>query len=274
MAENSKIEWTDHTANFWWGCVKVSPGCQHCYAETFSKRVGRNIWGPAATTERWRTVGPWRDILKWDKAAAAEGVRKRVFAQSMSDFFEDHPQLESWRAEACVILEGLKWLDIQLLTKRPENIKRMVPPHWLEQWPSHIWIGTSVENQSVADERIGHLMYVPAAVRFLSCEPLLGPLLLSGYLSMRDFHGIDWVIVGGESGHNARYMDMNWAKSIVAQCRAADVPVFVKQLGTRVAQLCEHRDRKGGDINEWPSALRIREFPRMEAQAHADPHTN
>lgn len=242
MAEKTGIQWTDHTANFWWGCMKVSPGCANCYAEVWSRRYGRAIWGPAATTTRWRTKGPWRDILRWDARAAADGVRRRVFAQSMSDFFEEHPQLDEWRAEACEILAGLKHLDVQLLTKRPENVQRMVPAAWLAEWPRHIWIGTSVENQELADRRIPLLMDIPAAVRFLSCEPLLGPIdlgLFSTVPGCTDNGGcyhlaadrIHWVIVGGESGHKARPMHPDWARSLRDQCQEAGVPFHFKQWG-------------------------------------------
>jgi protein gp37 len=242
MAEQTGIEWTDHTANFWWGCMKVSPGCAHCYAETLSKRYGRDIWGPAATTERWRTKGPWRDILRWDDKAGADGVRRRVFVQSMSDFFEEHPQLDEWRAEACAILAGLKHLDVQLLTKRPENVRRMVPAAWLRAWPAHIWMGTSIENQEQADKRISELLRIPANVRFLSAEPLLGPVDLAaagalwadlnGHIIRNVIsHGINWVIAGGESGPKARPMHPTWVRSLRDQCQAAGVPFFYKQIG-------------------------------------------
>lgn len=258
MAETTGIEWTDHTANFWWGCMKVSPGCANCYAEAWSRRYGRAIWGPAATTARWRTTGPWRDILRWDAKAGADCVRRRVFVQSMSDFFEEHPQLDEWRAEACEILAGLKHLDVQLLTKRPENIRRMVPEAWWKQWPAHIWIGTSVENQEMADKRIPLLLEVPAAVRFLSVEPLLGPVDLDdGYSCWltcngereegedccesyhcfgEHFHGIDWVIVGGESGAKARPMHPDWARAIRDLCQDTAVAFHFKQHGEWVAQ--------------------------------------
>jgi protein gp37 len=285
MAENSSIEWTDHTVNFWWGCMKVSPGCEHCYAETFSKRVGRNIWGPSKTTERWRTKGPWRDILKWDRKAKEAGIRQRVFCQSMSDFFEDHPQVDPWRREAIEILGSLEALDVQLLTKRPENVADMVPASWMEQWPTHIWIGTSVENQETADKRIPELLKVPAAVRFLSCEPLLDQVLLddgcnswltcygkqiegecceSRAVSGECFHGIDWIIAGGESGHSARPFNIMWAAHLMGQCADAGVPFFMKQMGDHLIDRHGERIRlgkKGGDWNEWPEELRVREFP-------------
>lgn len=280
MGANTKIQWTDATANFWWGCVKVSSGCEHCYAETFSKRTGRNIWGPAKTTDRWRTKGPWTDIRKWDEQARRDGVRWRVFCQSMSDFFEDHPQVEPWRREACKILESLTNLDVQLLTKRPENVNDMVPAHWrnVGRWPRHIWLGASVENQEYADRRIPDLLQVPAAVRFLSIEPLLGPVDLGraipcGYYCDETVGHIDhpfwsqvaspihWVIVGGESGPHARQMDIRWADNLVQQCRGAGVPVFVKQMGTPLAKSLG-MDGKGDVLEQMPSFLRVREFPR------------
>lgn len=267
MGMKTGIEWTDHTLNFWWGCFKVSPGCTHCYAETFSRRVGRNIWGPSQATERWRTKGPWQDCLKWDRQAKADGVRRRAFCQSMSDFFEDHPQVEPWRKEAMAILESFEWIDVQLLTKRPENVLKMVPDGWLENWPRHIWIGTSVENQEYADKRIPELLKIPATVRFLSCEPLLGPVDLGRWLccpwcgegqqAIQDtmgvwyhpdrfggmpcptpktgrgsaVHNIDWVIAGGESGPQARPMHPDWAWQVRDQCTAARVAFFFKQWG-------------------------------------------
>lgn len=263
MGEKTGVGWTDHTGNFWWGCLKWSPGCDHCYAEAFSKRVGKKIWGPAKTTERWRTKSPWTDIFKWDKKAKADGVRRKVFVQSMSDFFEDHPQLVPWRAEACEILEQLEYLDVQLLTKRPENILSMVPASWREQWPAHVWAGTTVENQDVAAKRIMALRQVPAPILFLSCEPLLSELNLedlafeaagpgwAGYNKL-----VNWVIVGGESGAKARPMNLHWAYSLVTQCKAAGIPVFVKQLGG-------HPDPRH-DIAFFPQYLQVQEFPESE----------
>ena len=272
--KDSKIEWTDHTLNFWWGCMKVSPGCTNCYALALSKRFGHDIWGPAATTDRHRTKGPWKDILSWERQAEKAGIRRRVFCQSMSDFFEEHPQLDEWRAEACETLESLRWLDVQLLTKRPENVRQMVPAGWLEEWPAHIWIGTSVENQEWADKRIPELLRIPAAVRFLSCEPLLGPVDLKKWIPRfiewanaggpnECSHGyaagipcpsctprIHWVIVGGESGPGARPMEDIWAQSIITQCQKAGVPAFMKQMGGT---------RK--PFRSIPDDMMVREFP-------------
>lgn len=291
MGKETGIEWTDHTLNFWWGCLKVSPGCTNCYAETFSKRTGRNIWGPAETTERWRTKGPWRDCLKWDRKAGKDGVRRRVFSQSMSDFFEDHPQVEPWRQEAFDILEGFRNLDVQLLTKRVENVREMVPGHWLKNWPAHIWIGTSVENQEWADKRIPELLKIPAKVRFLSCEPLIGQVDLCNisygdYLldclnhtygsrdrkiamnfGMSKLGQVGWVILGGESGPSARPSRLGWYLDLVYQCEVAGVPVFMKQLGQKplyaVGKYLTSYSvtGKGGHPEEWPKELRVRQFP-------------
>ncbi len=279
MGQNSAIEWTDHTLNFWWGCLKVSPGCEHCYAETFSKRVGRNIWGPAQTTERYRTKGPWKDCLKWDRQAKQDGVRRNVFCQSMSDFFEDHPQVTTWREEAIGILERLTNLNIQLLTKRIENVRRMVPDSWLKNWPPHIWIGTSVESQEWADKRIPELLRIPAAVRFLSVEPLLGPVDLTkiDYGSHNPYHRIDalrewyydgniviekapineaatisWCIVGGESGPQARPMHPQWAREVRDQCLEAGVPFFFKQHGSWIG---------GSQLRYLPEEVKDRIYP-------------
>ena len=247
MAENSKIEWTDHTANFWWGCLKVSPGCANCYAETWSKRYGKVIWGPPETTEREYKKGVWNNVVKWNKEAKKNNVRKRVFVQSMADFFEDHPQVVEWRTRALQLMVDCLWLDFQVLTKRPENINRMVEQStgfsdaaMYFHAARNVWIGTSVEDQKTADERIPHLLRVPATVRFLSCEPLLGPINLGldgitpKYISARYKpvgELIDWAIVGGESGPNARPMNPNWARALRDQCQVAGVAFFFKQWG-------------------------------------------
>jgi protein gp37 len=247
MGENTKIAWTDAACNFWFGCFKVSPGCQHCYAETLSKRYGRDIWGPAKTTERWRTKSPWKDIWTWNAEAWKANTRRRVFVMSMGDFFEDHPQVEPWREEACEILAKLPWLDIQILTKRPENIARMVPAWWLLDWPKNIWIGTSVENQEMADKRAPIFFRHPAAVRFLSVEPMLEPIDLFPALAY-----IEWVIVGGESGAKHRPLKIEWIESIVSQCKSAGVPVFVKQ----------DSGMYPGKQGRIPDELFIQEFPK------------
>jgi protein gp37 len=240
MGENSKIEWTHHTFNPWWGCVKVSEGCAHCYAETLSTHYGHNVWGPAKTTPR-RLFGEkhWQEPLKWDRQAQREGTRKRVFCASMADVFEDHPQVVDARTRLFNLISDTPHLAWLLLTKRPENIKPMLieAGRGFQSLPPWVWIGTSVENQEQADKRIPHLLNVPAHVRFLSCEPLLGPVDLS-HLANRggEQHGlidggIHWVIVGGESGAGARPMHPDWARSLRDQCETAGVAFHFKQWG-------------------------------------------
>lgn len=282
MGANSAIEWTDHTFNPWWGCIRVSPGCEHCYAETFSNRLGLALWGPAATTER-RVYGEkhWNEPLKWNRDAERHRVRKRVFCASMADVFEDHPRAEQQRPLLWETIEQTPWLDWQLLTKRPENINRMVP--WGDAWPANVWIGTSVENQEMADKRIPILLRVPAKVRFLSMEPLLGPVDLERYLWKQSPDGFNfftgeraetmyeatrllhWLICGGESGPHARPMHPDWARSLRDQCQDAGVPFFMKQLGSVQARETGLRDKKGGDLAEWPADLRFREMPNARS---------
>lgn len=248
MSEKTAISWTDSTLNFWHGCFKVSPGCQHCYAETLSKRYGREIWGPASNTARMLTNGPWKDCLKWDAQARTDGVRHKVFAMSMGDFYEDHPMIEPWRVDAFKILENFTNLDVQLLTKRPENIRRFSPQSWLENWPAHVWIGTSIENQATADKRVYDLYKAGvAATRFLSIEPMLEPIRIPYIEKM------GWVIVGGESGPHCRPFKTAWADDILAQCREYDVKFFMKQLGGH--------PNKRHELSDFPESLRVQEFP-------------
>jgi protein gp37 len=331
MAENSNISWCDSTFNPWRGCTRVSKGCQNCYAETLSKRNPKTmgVWGPQGT----RVVASesmWREPLKWDRKANAEGVRHRVFCASLADVFEDWTGPEDDGAMTChktgeplsinarghvwpmgwpSMSDGDDWgcrpytmndvrkrlfdlidrtpnLDWLLLTKRPENILRMMPPPSVfieyrekRRYPgsSHahpnpfphttriiendrirdnVWIGTSVEDQQTADFRIPHLLRVPAKVRFLSMEPLIGPVdlrpkapdaysILGKFYStgtfdptgssprpdrvLNCFPKIHWVITGGESGDGFRDCDPKWQADIVEQCKGAGVAVFVKQ---------------------------------------------
>lgn len=236
MAENSKIEWTDHTFNPWWGCIRVSPGCEHCYAEALAKRYGHNVWGPAKTTERrMMSENYWKQPLKWNKEAEKTGQRKRVFCASMADVFEDHPQVVEARRQLFDLIGSTIHLDWLLLTKRPENILRMLPENWGGNTLINMWLGTSVENQEQADKRIPELLKVPAKVRFLSCEPLLGDVMLRRWVppSKEGWapSSIHWVIAGGESGHGARPMHPDWARILRDQCQAAGVPFLFKQWG-------------------------------------------
>jgi protein gp37 len=230
MGKNSSIEWTHHTFNPWWGCAKVSPGCEHCYAETWARRVGANIWG-AQQQRRFFTEKHWSEPLKWNADAEAERIHKRVFCASMADVFELRKDLDPWRRRLWALIGRTPWLDWLLLTKRPQNIENHVP--WTKTWPDNVWIGASVEDQTRANERIPALLKYPAKFRFLSCEPLLG-LVDLGQWTQRPQKGvnrIDWVIAGGESGPNARAMLPGWARQLRDQCQQAEIPFHFKQWG-------------------------------------------
>lgn len=228
MAKNSHIEWTNHTFNPWWGCHKISPACDNCYAEKWAKRVGQTIWGHEAP-RRFFGEAHWREPIKWDKEAAAAGMRARVFCSSMADVFEDRVELNQARVRLWKVIDQTPNLDWLLLTKRPQHILSLTP--WGEDWPSNVWIGTSVENQRLAELRLPYLLSIPATVRFLSCEPLLGPLDLSSWFNRRSYEPIDWIIVGGESGAGSRPMHPDWAVGLLHQCLRAEVPFHFKQWG-------------------------------------------
>jgi len=243
-----------YTFNLVWGCLKVSEECKNCYAEGIAAHYGHNVWGPASTTER-RTFGEsyWRKPLLWNRKAQEQGHRASVFCSSMADVYEDHPTVARERARLWTLIEATPWLNWLILTKRPENILAMSP--WLatSAWFDNIWIGTSVGLQARAEERIPHLLQVPAAVRFLSCEPLLGPLNLSPWLPQ-----LQWVISGGESGQHARPFNLDWARSLRDQCLAAQTPYFFKQVGGRYHD-SGGRDLDGRTWDELPP-----ERPTME----------
>lgn len=270
--QNSSIEWTDHTFNPWWGCQRVSPGCEHCYAETLAHRYNFKVWGPAKTTgRREMSENYWKQPFRWDRLARETETRARVFCASMADVFEDHPGVVDWRMRLWDVIHLTPNLDWLLLTKRPENVMQMIPIRWLDQLPRNIWLGTSCEDQKRADERIPHLLNVPARVRFLSCEPLLGALdirwalhypacpqhpgeIAAGWGHMpcdcRPFQrenktGLEWIICGGESGTGARPMAPAWARSLRDQCQDAGVAYFFKQWGAWVPE-CQ-----GVDFDVW-----------------------
>lgn len=230
MAKNSSIEWTDHTFNPWWGCSKVSPGCEHCYAETWSKRLGLKVWG-GSQERRFFSDKHWKEPLKWNADARDDHSRKRVFCASMADVFESRSELNEWRDRLWSLIPETPWLDWLLLTKRPQNILAMVP--WHTEWPSNVWIGTTVEDQKRADERLPIFLKIPARTRFLSCEPLIGPVDLSAWTTRRskDLLSIDWVIAGGESGPHSRPMYPSWARTLRDQCQSARIPFHFKQWG-------------------------------------------
>ncbi len=231
MAKDSRIEWTHHTFNPWWGCTKVSPGCKHCYAETWARRTGSNVWGPSAP-RRELSDAYWLQPLAWNKEAQRRKKRARVFCASMADVFEDRRDLDDKRARLWPLIEATPSLDWLLLTKRPQNMRRMAP--WGDRWPENVWAGATAENQRWAEKRLEELLEIPAAVHFISAEPLLGPIDLSPWIdrsNRRITCAIDWVITGGESGPRARAMNPDWARALRDQCREAGIAFLFKQWG-------------------------------------------
>lgn len=267
MAENSKIEWTDHTFNIAEGCQKISPACANCYAERRDKQYHDGAhWGPN-TRRKMMSESYWRQPLKWNALAQAEGRRYRVFSSSLADVFENHPDLLLPRLRLFDLLRRTPNLDWLLLTKRPGNVLSLTVAsgrivqaddesyddtlfmlaNFVKGVPiPNVWLGTTAENQEYADQRIPKLLQLPAKVRFLSCEPLLGAVDLGairnpagGYFDSlycgEDGHRptakIDWVIAGGESGPNARPSHPEWFRLLREQCKLASVPFFFKQWG-------------------------------------------
>lgn len=250
MSENTKIEWAHHTFNPWWGCVEMSPACDHCYARTFSKRLGFDIWG-TGKPRRWASPEYWRKPLKWNRDAAKAGERRRVFCASMADVFEKgSSDLDGQRANLWALIEMTPMLDWLLLTKRPENITRMVPADWLQTPLENVWYGSTVEDLQ-RQRRINVLGAVPAYVRFLSCEPLLEGIA-------PNLSRIDWVICGGESGPGARPMQADWARNLRDHCLAQDTAFHFKQWGDynehgeRVGKKAAGRLLDGREWNELP----------------------
>jgi protein gp37 len=273
MGEGSKIQWTHHTFNPWWGCVRVSPGCERCYAETFSKRVGLKVWG-AQADRRFFGDKHWNEPIKWNRRAVESGERHRVFCASMADVFEDRDDLIPHRARLWDLIAETRGLDWLILTKRPENVQRLTPNGL---WPMNAWLGVTAEDQKRADDRISTLLTIDGPpVRFVSYEPALEYVDFFAFLKtpLRDeslaalknppMPGVDWIIVGGESGGKARGFNPTWAKEVVNQCRRAGVAAFVKQLGANVLDFAGAvKDRHGGDWTEWPEELRVRQFPEQ-----------
>jgi protein gp37 len=271
------IEWTDTTWNPVTGCTKVSPGCDHCYAEKITERFHGT--GSFATI----TLHPDRldTPLQWR-------TPRRVFVNSMSDLFHPHVP-DEFLARVFAGMAATPQHTYQILTKRHARMRSLLSRGDLAGWPlPHVWLGVSVEDQKRAELRIPALIQTPAAVRFLSCEPLLGPVDLSPWLGSRHQcpgelmppgsvparartvdcctnPALDWVIIGGESGPGARPMHPDWARALLDQCQAAGVAVFVKQLGSVWAR--HHRtDPKGAGWSRWPQVLRVRDYPRAGAR--------
>jgi len=243
MSDRSTIEWTDATWNPVRGCVKVSPGCKHCYAERFAERF-RGVPGhPFEQGFDLRLVPEkLREPLRWPKS-------RRIFVNSMSDLFQEQIP-DDFVADVGSVMKQADWHVYQVLTKRHDRMKDLLSGKlsWLGNLP-HVWFGVSVEDRKYGLPRIQVLRETPARVRFLSIEPLLEDL---GSL---DLSGIDWVIVGGESGPKARPMNESWALSILRQCRRANVPFFFKQWGG-IHKAEAGRSLRGRTFSEFPSLAR------------------
>lgn len=274
MGESSAIEWTDATVNFWWGCTKVGPGCDHCYAESFDKRVGGAHWGQGVPRRKIKSAVATihrldNDYAWWAADASIAGlhpnIRRRVFIQSMSDLFDNEVPVE-WFAEAWGKIKVCDRIDIQIVTKRISMVEKRLSAIGEGAWPSHAGLMITVVNQAEADRDIPRLLALKAMLRIpwvgLSIEPLLGPVYVRQWLGRYPIHmvpggnegnpsdgwieyadGIDWVIVGGESGHHARPMHPDWARSLRDQCQAAGVPFLFKQWG-EWADLHDHEGRR------------------------------
>jgi protein gp37 len=286
MGTNTAIEWCHHTWNPWQGCTRVSAGCKNCYMYREKARYGQD---PAAVV-RSKPATFNLPLAKDKRAAYKMRPGERVFPCSWSDFF--HAEADAWRPDAWDVMRRRPDLTYLIATKRIERAEECFPEDWGNGWPN-VWLLASVENQEAADERVPHLLRTRAAVRGLSCEPLLGPVDLNAPLggkykvaSMATYGAMPlrWVVCGGESGPNARPCERDWLYSIVLQCRTAGVPVFVKQLGSAYSDpvngvagrslvipedagaLLSRRlsHPKGADMAEWPAFLRVQEFPYAE----------
>lgn len=258
MGKNSGIEWTEHTFNPWWGCTKVSAGCTNCYAETWAKRTGGpGIWG-ADAGRRFFKPKHFNDPTRWNRKAQQAGEYARVMCGSMCDIFEVHQdpevnaEMDKARAKVwdlIALTENLIWI---LVTKRPENAGKLTPVEWFYGWPPNVWVMATMETQAMAEKRLPWLESIPAVVRAVSAEPLVGRLdprvlrcqrcsgsgLVSVGQSLQDcptcHHtgiSVNWIVAGGESGAKARPMDPDWLRDLRDFSLAYDIPYFFKQWG-------------------------------------------
>ena len=264
MGESTLIAWADSTWNPWEGCTRCSPGCANCYA---AERDARNLtktgshWGKGAP-RRITAESGWQKPVTWNRKCQEQGTRLRVFGCDLCDWCdEEAPEgilMRFWE-----LIRSTPYLDWLLLTKRAERISALLPEDWGSGYPN-VWLGVTVENRAQGLPRIDILRDVPAVCRFLSVEPLLEDL---GEL---DLTGISWAIIGGESGHKARTFRVEWAQSILRQCREQGTVPFIKQLGaqpTFLDRIIHLKDNHGGNWEEWPISLndlKVREFPLID----------
>jgi protein gp37 len=256
MAETTKIEWCDHTFNPWWGCTQVSPLCDHCYAMTIDVRWFRGSHWGSGSPRRYFGEPYWQEPLKWNRAAQADGRRHRVFCASMADVF-DNEVGQSHRERLWETIRQTTELDWLILTKRIGNASKLLPRDWESGYPN-VWLIVSVDQSALARD-LPKLLTIPALIHGASVEPQLGPVRLGDFIRQ-----LQWVIVGGESGAGARPFDVEWARALVQECMDAGTPIFVQKLGCKPFQAgrrLQLNDYAGADWNEWPSDLRIRQFP-------------
>jgi len=248
VGENSKIEWTDHTFNPWIGCQKVSPGCDHCYAEAMmDHRYHKVEWGPHG--ERKRTsAANWRKPLQWAKAARATGTRPRVFCASLADWLDNQVPME-WRRDLCDVIEATPELDWLLLTKRPENYDKLSP--WPRKPPVNVWLGFTAEDLPNFVRRYKAWIGLKPTVMFVSYEPAIGPLDPLN----NPIPPIDWIICGGESGTGARPMDPQWARDVRDYCAEWSIPFFMKQMTGKAPIPPDLMVRQFPDSCRHPSAM-------------------
>lgn len=229
MAENSLIEWTDHTFNPWMGCTKVGPGCDHCYAEALATTRLGVPWG-AGQPRRRTAPGNWAKPRQWNRNADAfaeqHGRKQRVFCASLADVFDNEVD-PAWRADLFALIAETPNLDWLLVTKRIGNVAKMLAALGMECLPVNVWLGITVVNQDEADRDIPKLLAVHAPIRFLSIEPLLGAIILR----TEWLEALDWAIVGGESGQDARHLPPDLPRSLRDQCAASGVSFLFKQWG-------------------------------------------
>ncbi len=253
MGETTGISWADSTFNIVWGCLEVSPACDHCYARSVAERWGFDIWGKDKP-RRQMSEHYWNDPIRWNRAAEKSGVRRRVFCSSMADVFEDHADVATARERLWPLIAKTPMLDWMLLTKRPALMTKFAPKAWADGWPSNVWAGTTAENQEFFDKRWPILKKVPAKIKWISAEPLLSDIV-------GDYTGISWMIVGGESGAGARRMAPEWANNILVRCTSSGTKYFMKQKGSVLAAELGCKDKVGKDPSEWPLWMQVQEFP-------------
>lgn len=244
----TSIAWADYTFNPWIGCSKVSDGCKNCYAEgLMDKRYKRVKWGDSGK-RKMTTLSYWKKPFGWNQYAIKTGKERRVFCGSLCDIFEGNPQLYSIRKELYKLIYATPNLTWMLLTKRLGNVMMHVPVGWWNQFPRNVWIGTSIESEKYREERMTQLAAIPACVKFVSVEPILGPI----NFTKADAKVLDWVIVGGESGPNHREMNIEWAKDIKDWSVQNEVSFFFKQISGNKPGI-----KSGTEIDNY------KEFPQI-----------